>query len=244
MDWKQTSRDYGPQGRSILLFGLGKTISSPAQLGVREDTSPLLPLEPVPVPATAQHHPTLPRHRGQAAAPCPRDTAGVTSIPCELPLKNQNVTDTCATRYLLSRCPGAAGRPLRCGWERRTNHAEDEQRAAGGTGACTRPGAVPARGAELGRRGCQAARNIPWTDGPGQGHRRGWNRSHPPSSNSERHLTAPGAHTLVPCGLRHCGFSNWKVSSRDREHTGNAARDTGGSFFPARNIQLPSTNIK
>nr|XP_021156816.1 uncharacterized protein LOC110366168 isoform X7 [Columba livia] len=194
MDWKQTSRDYGPQGRSILLFGLGKTISSP----------------------------------------------GVTSIPCELPLKNQNVTDTCAT----SRCPGAAGRPLRCGWERRTNHAEDEQRAAGGTGACTRPGAVPARGAELGRRGCQAARNIPWTDGPGQGHRRGWNRSHPPSSNSERHLTAPGAHTLVPCGLRHCGFSNWKVSSRDREHTGNAARDTGGSFFPARNIQLPSTNIK
>nr|XP_021156814.1 uncharacterized protein LOC110366168 isoform X5 [Columba livia] len=125
MDWKQTSRDYGPQGRSILLFGLGKTISSPAaQLGVREDTSPLLPLEPVPVPATAQHHPTLPRHRGQAAAPCPRDTAGVTSIPCELPLKNQNVTDTCAT----SRCPGAAGRPLRCGWERRTNHAEDEQR--------------------------------------------------------------------------------------------------------------------
>ncbi|XP_064885473.1 uncharacterized protein LOC110366168 isoform X3 [Columba livia] len=124
MDWKQTSRDYGPQGRSILLFGLGKTISSPAaQLGVREDTSPLLPLEPVPVPATAQHHPTLPRHRGQAAAPCPRDTAGVTSIPCELPLKNQNVTDTCAT----SRCPGAAGRPLRCGWERRTNHAEDEQ---------------------------------------------------------------------------------------------------------------------
>lgn len=26
---------------------------------------------------------------------------GVTSIPCELPLKNQNVTDTCATRYLL-----------------------------------------------------------------------------------------------------------------------------------------------